>query len=558
MYLIFKVPRDYSFSRAIEGLKDDRIIELFSRPVLHRAYRNSERFDLIDIQKGRVEAELAGTPRYEQELEFRDGQVFGRCSCPFGDHCKHIAALLIRLREMGADELRPLDESPTSPFGGGAFDFEAYLETLSAPELRKLLLEFTPKEYRRNLARQFRGGKQGGVLLEQVAEQLKMIFIQAEASGSVRFEDQLLEELEKLRPIWSVQSIAVLHLLKDALRQIDALVEGGYLRDASTGLYFEGEKLGLYLSAFVAAQEENNILPALETLTDTLRSLERPFALSCFTALLQETSGVKIEVLKPYLLSARFAALPASHIQKLAWKRLEPLLGPSHRIQFLVLRQSDAFFVKELAVSYLDEYRPEKAIQTLETALSPGKRIVGNTAELFRLRIELEREYRDDKETEAWLSRFVRENASRESLQYAVGLLPSHRVELEQVLEQANLLEFLVYLDAEGRYDEAKSLLAPIDEQRPEAKEWKYQFLLRHKKRFPEAAKAVCIDVLDENLPLANERAYMAAADALRHLRDLEPAQRFSMRMNAICNEYRRRARFMEILEREHLIEMVQ
>ena len=385
-----------------------------------------------------------------------------------------------------------------------------------------------------------------------------MIFIQAEASGSVRFEDQLLEELEKLRPIWSVQSIAVLHLLKDALRPIDALVEGGYLRDASTGLYFEGEKLGLYLSAFVAAQEENNILPALETLTDTLRSLERPFALSCFTALLQETSGVKIEVLKPYLLSARFAALPASHIQKLAWKRLEPLLGPSHRIQFLVLRQSDAFFVKELAVSYLDEYRPEKAIQTLETALSPGKRIAGNAAELFRLRIELEREYRDDKETEAWLSRFVRENASRESLQYAVGLLPSHRVELEQVLEQANLLEFLVYLDAEGRYDEAKSLLAPIDEQRPEAKEWKYQFLLRHKKRFPEAAKAVCIDVLDENLPLANERAYMAAADALRHLRDLEPAQRFSMRMNAICNEYRRRARFMEILEREHLIEMVQ
>ncbi|MFM8361593.1 MAG: SWIM zinc finger domain-containing protein [Haliscomenobacter sp.] len=558
MYLIFKVPRDYSFSRAIEGLKDDRIIELFSRPVLHRAHRNAERFDLIDIQKGRVEAEIAGTPRYEQELEFRDSQVFGRCSCPFGDHCKHIAALLIRLRQMGAEALRPLDESPTSPFGGGAFDFEAYLETLSAPELRKLLLEFTPKEYRRNLARQFRGDKQGGALLEQVSEQLKQIFIQAEASGSARFEDQLIEELEKLRPIWSVQSIAVLQVLKDAVRQIDALIEAGYLRDPSTGLYFEGEKLGLYLSAFAAAQDELNVLPTLEGLTDILKNLERPFALSCFVALLRDTSGLKIEVLKPYLLSARFAALPASHIQKLAWKRLEPLLGPSHRIQFLTLRQSDAFFIKELAVSYLDEYRPEKAIQTLEAALSSGKRIAGNSADLFRMRIELEREYREDREIDVWLSRFVRETPTKESLQYALGLQPSQRAELEQVLQQANVLDFLAYLDAEGRYDEVLPSLARIDDQQPEAKEWKYQFLLRHKKRFPEAAKAVCIDVLDENLPLANERAYMAAADALRHLKDMEPAQRFSMRMHAICNEYRRRARFMEILEREQLLELVQ
>ncbi|MFN0033468.1 MAG: SWIM zinc finger domain-containing protein, partial [Saprospiraceae bacterium] len=90
----------------IRQLHDSQLAGIFGRTILNRAYDYAEAIESVEVQPGRAEAEIYGTELYEVTLEHRAGDVFGDCSCPYDDGaCKHLAALLMHLRDNGGEAL---------------------------------------------------------------------------------------------------------------------------------------------------------------------------------------------------------------------------------------------------------------------------------------------------------------------------------------------------------------------------------------------------------------------------------------------------------------------
>jgi len=518
------------------------------------------------MQPGQVEAEVYGSEPYQVVLEHRAGDVFGDCSCPYDGRCKHLAALLMHLRDNEEEEdLEQINlvagAQAYSKSQTAAFDFEQYLESLSADELRALVQQFAPESYRRTLAAQQAAPNANQKALQSVEKRVRDLFKKAPEYGPDDFESTLLKHLDSVRPFWLNQPAAVATLLRDCIKGIDDAQGEGYLYDDYSDGVFEGNDFGRYLAEFVAAQPVEAILTTLQPLAEAFDECEYSNSTNFLPHLVELLSETKRRAVAPFFLNTDALVGLEDRHQRVVWQHLQPLLTPAEQRRFLERLMSNSFFALELATLLEGEGEADKAISMLEKALETAEpypwffnSIFSNAAgkaKLFERRIELEQRHRKGRDLEKWAIRYVQGTATAESLHFVLQYLPEQKDALEKLLQKTNVEAFACYLEDLKRLDETVGLFRL--KQGAPSFQWQYDFFKRHKKTFPDAAKVVFLQVLDQELPHPASNHYRAVTEALTHLKAIEAPADFQVRINAIRLEYKRRTSLMAMLSEAKL-----
>ncbi len=566
MFHLFSLPQGQTLAEKISRLHDGQLAEIFGRTILNRAYDYLEAIESVDIRPGRVEAEIYGSEPYEVVLEYRAGDVFGDCSCPYEGACKHLAALFMHLRDYEDEE--DLEQINTTagkmaavPGKMAAFDFDRYLEGLSADELRALVRQFAPESYRRTLAAQHAEPDAQNKALQSAAKRVRDLLKKADEYSPDDFESALLKHLDALRPFWLNNAAAIGSLLEDCIKGIDDAQGEGYLYDDYSDGVFEGEDFGRYLAEFVAAQSVEAVLTALQPLADAFSECEYTNSTNFLPALVELLSETKRRAVAPFFLNTDALAGLEDRHQRVVWQHLQPVLNPAEQRRFLERLTSNSFFALELASLLENEGEADKAIGMLEKVLKAAEPYPGflyslfpvaaGKSRLFERRIELEQRHRNGRDLDKWVVRYVQETASAESLHFVSKLLPEQKDALEKLLQKTNIEAYARYLEDLKRLDEVVELFR-LKNGAP-AFQTQYDFFKRHKKTYPEAARAIFQRVLNEELPHAASQHYRAVTEALTHLKAIESPADFQVRINAIRSEYKRRSSLMAMLSKAKL-----
>lgn len=566
MINLFPLVPGQTFSETLRGLHDGHLAEIFGRTILGRAYDYTNAIESLEISPGSAEAEIYGTEPYETSIECRLGVVFGSCSCPYDSACKHLAALLLYLR----DEAEPAELDNIEPLAtrdsksaqlAQPFDFDAYLDALDASELRTLVRQFAPDAYRRALALQHASGDPNDKGLASAGKRLRDLLNKASHYDPDVFEAALMKQLDSLRPYWLVRTAEVLRLLGQVFSQIDEAMQEGYLYNDYGDATFEGDDLGQYLAEFAAAQPAESLADTLREIHALLPSQTYGFATHVIADIVPLLSAEKCRRLLPFFLETGSLAALEDRDQRVVWQYLKPLLDPDEQLVILALLTLNPFFVLELADLLEREGDIDTAIQELDRALhddQPGPAILldfgfysADKSGLYERRIDLEQRYCGGAALGLWTKRYVTNYPRARSLHYVLPFQPRQRSVLEKLLRQKNLPAFVQFLEDEKRLDEVMACFAD----NPSALSFavRYDFFKRHKKTFPGAATDIFETALHQRLPETGERAYQVVVDALVQLKAVEPPGVFKARVQLIRETYRRRGKLLEMMDRAKL-----
>lgn len=435
MFHLLTPPPGRTFADTLSDLHDGRLADIFGRTILGRAYDYRDAIESLRIAPGVAEAEIYGTEPCEVVIEYRLGDVYGDCSCPYEAPCKHLAALFMYLRdeadEIGLDAIEPaataLESAKKTP---ARFDFDAHLEHLSADELRALVRQFAPDSYRRTLAAQHAAPDERQKSLQSAAKRLRDLLKKAHEYGPDDFEAKLLKELDALRPFWLGDTDEALRLLRDVLAGIDEAQGEGYLYDDYSDGSFEGDELARYLAEFIAAQPAETLVSTLQSLVETLDEREYNFADHFFADLVTLLSDAKRRLLLPFFRDTGALAALEDRDQRVVWQYFKPLLNADEQVEMLALLTDNPFFALELADLLEREGDVGLGIRELDKALKNKQLPQGfwrvgffggfDKSKLYERRIEVEKRQRAGRKLDHWTDRYVRECATAQSLHFAL------------------------------------------------------------------------------------------------------------------------------------------
>ncbi len=497
MIQIFTLRGERTLADTISQLHDGDLAQIFGRTILNRAYDYVENVDALELQPGVATAEVDGSELYELTIEHRLGAVYGECSCPYEAACKHLAALLMHLRDhldrkqlavINPLIIKTMDTKPKS----AVFDFDRHLETLSVEELRILVRQFAPESYRQTLAAQHAAPKAQDQLWKNADKKVRDLFKKAEQYGPEDFDTELVKRLEGVRAFWISHTPAVTRLLHDCILALDEAQEEGYLYDGYSDGVFDGEEFGGYLATFAAAQPTEKILIVVQSLAEALADGEFAISANFLPDLMPLLSDIKRRAVLPLFLHTDILAGIGDHHQRVVWQHFQPVLNTDEQKQLLSKLTGNQFFILALVDLYEQTGQVDQAIQLLNDTLaqtSPRHLLSVYTryafssdkGKLFERRIELEHQHRQGLELTHWATRYIKETATAQSLHFALSHLPKQQKELEKLLQKANLEAFARYLEDQKRLEEVVKLFKK-DANKPTF-EFRYNFYKRHKKQ---------------------------------------------------------------------------
>lgn len=165
-----------------------------------------------------------------------------------------------------------------------------YLNSLTKEELINLVLKFAPQNFLDTIYMQFASQDEAEILFKRVAKDIKSMFSDEELLYTPsKFEDELLEQLEKLRGLWDKLPLEIGDLILKIMRDIEEAFEEGYLyidRYDREDDYFESEMVNDYIFDFFSSLPEN-IKPSY--LKDLKKVLEN-FGFSTFHSIEKKLS----------------------------------------------------------------------------------------------------------------------------------------------------------------------------------------------------------------------------------------------------------------------------
>lgn len=94
---MFQLTKTNSLSLAewLNELKEFQLDSYFSTQILGRSYDYIPMVTSIKTTKNQNTYKLIGSQVYNVKLEKMGGEIFGQCSCPYNQTCKHIAAVIL-------------------------------------------------------------------------------------------------------------------------------------------------------------------------------------------------------------------------------------------------------------------------------------------------------------------------------------------------------------------------------------------------------------------------------------------------------------------------------
>jgi hypothetical protein len=560
---IFTIPPNLTLSAAILAFDDAQLNQIFSRTIVGRSYSYLEEIEIVNIYAGGAETTVWGNESYDVEVEYAEGMLMGQCSCPYGGLCKHLAAFVQHLRDSEDDieeinviEIEDAEVIETTPSeqiqkGKIGFNFEEWLQMRTETELRALVLQYAPQEFRKSLEIQHATPDVQQHQFQKLEKRIRDLLRKAGNYSPADFEETLIEHLEEIRPFWQTTPEGVADLLVLSLETIDKTQDGGFLYDDYNDGNFGGYNLVSYMANFIASIPETKITAFAQQILNPLLAQNFNCCENFLLELLKILKKPQLEVLKTVVLKEEvFSSQPHYH-QNEIWQICKAVLSTPEQIEFLTQHVKKPIFALDLSVLHEQASQYEKAIDVLLPCLEKEQgnnlgRLFGYISEkikVFERRIALESKYKKGENLEKWAIRYIEEFKNAESLQFSLQYLPSQRDSLEVLLASLNIRNFATYLELSHRTAEVVSLFKKRTTDFPTS--FQYDFYKRHKKIFPIEAEKVFTQVLNDELLHAKESHYYNVVEVLLQLREVLTEPQFRLVVGNIRVVYKRRSNLM-------------
>ena len=152
---------------------------------------------------------------------------------------------------------------------------ESYLASLTKEELIGLILKLAPQTFFDAINAQFASQREAKAIFKKASKAINAILSNERLLyAPSKFEEKLLEQLEKLRGLWDKLPAEIGGLLFDLIQNVEQAFEDGYLyleRYDTEDEYFESEVVNDYIFRFVSSlpsEMKSDYIEELSTLLE--------------------------------------------------------------------------------------------------------------------------------------------------------------------------------------------------------------------------------------------------------------------------------------------------
>ena len=496
----------------------------------------------LDEHRNTINATVAGTDNYSVSVYLEEGVVYGACTCPYYDVCKHLVAILLHLKREGSS---PLNKTEI-PLPGNSQTGEIlnkHLDSLSKSELVDLVMDFAPKSYITRIQNQSYTSGDALTVFATVENNIKKFLNDEEflwdPSG---FEGALMGQIDLLRGLENRLVDKIGGLLIYIIDGINNAFDEGYLYldGYPDDDYFESEDFCKYVQEFVRIlpfELKMEYIPKLaEALNrmsyDTFSTIDDSFY-SFFT------DNEFIEV-KEYFVKHENPV--ADILLSRLYKYIEPGLTDSEKEKILFrLIDYDYRYVTELCRFLSGQQRYQEAYDIVSSRIDSMGEFIGD--EMVEMYLVITKKLGYDliepamKAIEIFPTTFM--------LIKIKSLVSGPLTEYENILRHKNPDQLLCFYESENRLEDALALISKESFWDPEL----FRFFKKNKKSIPEEAAEYFVKRIQENLAGTGDKYYEKIAESIGQLKQVKRDKADKL-LNVIRSQYKRRRKLMDMLER--------
>ena len=526
------------------SLSTDDIRDCCSPSVYKRGedYFDSEAVSLLTYhnEKTQLKAIVSGENDYTVTIEIGGGKVSGSCTCPYGDVCKHLVAIMLYANDDESEfDIEPIVNKDTANM------FLQYLQSLSKDELIDLVEKFASEKFRTEVKNKFANADAAHKSFHKAQQQIRKFF----DSRNLMFAPDdfgyaLDNELEKLSGLEKPLCKEIEDLLFYIIEKVEDAYDQGYLYNDYGDDYYEASQSFIkFVVRYVSSLDGS----AKTTFLAKLDKVLGQQSYSTFEGLRNVANSVfsddDLPSLKNVLMTDYQKISP--ELAGKYYDRVSVLLSYDEKTSVLcVLLKDSENRAIELAALHDANGNLSKAIETLNKWLAENQSSYSRHENAWSFYMDLLVKGKHDLPDIA--ADAIINCPTDTMLSKIVSITDVAPARYELLLEEKNVGALLRYLQKGERLPEALDLIKRTTNI-PESQV--LDFFRTHKMTFPEDAETYFVNVIEENLQSAGDHFYEAIADAIRQLAKVNRAKADEY-LNHIRTNYKRRRNLITMLSK--------
>ena len=487
-----------------------------------------------------LSAEVAGTRNYQLGFYVDGGMVFGTCTCPYGDVCKHMVAVLLSVIHEGSETIIEADISGSVP-GEANEILENHLKSLPKPELVRLVMKFAPGSYLTEIVNRKDPGIDAEAIFRKAEKKIRKAFEDQELLFDPDgMEGAIMQQLKKLKGLENQLQNETGELLLFIIRSINNAFHEGYLYvdHYYDDYFFESEEFCEYVISHVQQlpfdTKKEYIVQLDQVLNemsyDTFSMIEDSYHRFFRDS---ETGDLK------QLISGR-DGFPVSMVSRL-YDFLEPELDDREREAMLrqVSETNHEHFTTLCGLLFSQE-RYQETWELIREHLSGRDHYIDCQIILIYLNTadKLGLDMHD-------ISREAAHKCPEVSILVKIKELSgSVSRECEEIVKHHRPEELLTFYEQEKRMDDA---LALVKEQGLFYDEVVFAFFKKNRKRFPAETETYLTGRIEKNLNSTGKSYYAKIAESLALMKRVNPGRTRKI-AEEIRTNFKRRTNLMDMI----------
>ncbi len=606
--------KETDLASELQRLDRTTIKSIFGRTIYNRGldYYMDDLVTIEAVIADKVVATVTGSMAYDYKILLKhDGDVlYGSCSCPYYDACKHLAAVLLVLKEDYDwkaqqnnldDDIEDIDfeEEEDTPvnntyihlpnfkqFPSATVEnedpFEQFLLACDKEKLMNLVRQFAPEKYKTDIRLSQSSPKQKTALLQDYFQKIDAL-LDSEPTFIDQFDEEFFQYLKEMKQLWNNgEELTIAAYLLNLPRRIEAVIEDDGLNRLSE--YDDEEDEYEYDEYYgydnEEAYAEYNHIPLIHYLFEFSMILAVQERQSFYAQLWEKLQGLTSsghslvwgdlyrfyspenigELRETLVKQAFFRELRLStHIK--IYELLKPTLSEQEQLEFLEEYQENHYFFGLLIDYWEKQGQTLRVIKMLNIHLlsvepNPNKAVFfhvdENLVKLYHKRLQLAYQHEGDAEQQLWAKSYF-EFRSNEDTAYQIyqlnGSLPTN---IAQNLEEKSIMSYINFLE---RIDDTDSIRQLFKKYPENAFRYDTQidFYKKYIERYPEKGIEQLNSALASSLVPTDKNAYYEVVDLLLAIKKVEEPTLFKKRVSNIKEKYKRRTSLMKIMRNNNL-----
>jgi hypothetical protein len=516
-YIIYKRGRDYYDKRLVKKVSFDR-------------------------SANKVSAIVRGEEKYCVIIFSENGEIFGSCTSPYEDVCKHITAVLIYISESDFEEEQKLPGKETGN-DNKLLLWRKYLDSLSREELIGLADKYASSQFKTEIINKNSGKAEAMAVFRKVRNKIEKLFKDEELLFSPsEFEGALLFNLNKLKGFESHLKLEIGEIILFIITEVNSAFDSGflYVEDFRGDNFFESEEFCDFVAGFVRQLEFVERIEFLEGLDESINYMEY----STFEQIGLDFSvyfqGNETKMLSEFLLK-NADRVSVTLLSRFYIGISDQLREPQKMKLLKRLKEENETDLIEYCTILISNEKDNEALNELESIIS-SERAIWNS-EINLLYLELSEHLCKDLKAAALTA--IKNCPVAKILLRIKQMNIREYSEISVILKNKNPEEYLFYLEKERLFPEAVDFIKSgkiIDY-------LAFDFYKRNKKNVFRDAENFFVDRINKELLFTGESHYLKITEAIDQISMIN-RERAGKISDELRKNYKRRTSLIKMINR--------